>query len=719
MLTLVVPTYNERNNLPALLERVEAALTACGEPFEVIVVDDDSPDGTSEVARSLAARHGWLRVLTRKHQRDLSTAVLAGWFATRGEILGVIDGDLQHPPELLPVLLRRLRETGADIVIASRHVKEGGVSKWSLFRRLISWAATLMAGFILPGTLSRVRDPMSGFFLLRRPVVENSPLRPVGYKILLEVLAKGDYHRCEEVPYIFQERFRGGSKMGLRTSWQYLLHLASIALDTGEARRVFRYAAVGFSGAVVNFGASELLVRFFSTLPALALLASPAPAIVSNFLLNDRFTFPETRRRTPGTAAAAGRFVRFLLVVLIGAFFNLTLASTLMRLARAPLELAVLAGIGAAAAWNFVLNSRVTWKVWWDRDVHLRRWRAETAPAPPTDTVCRLCGGRQFIVLYRGRAGAASRPDLFRCTSFDHGDFTNILRCVSCSLVFQAPADAIRQIEECYRRVQDPVYLREEQGRVHTFDRLLDEIDAVQGRAEVQGRRRGDSKVQSPAAATPHSAVRTPHSRGCLLDVGCYTGVFLDRARRRGWEVNGLEPSRWAADVARRRGFPVQEGLLAESALPPASFDAVTVWDVIEHFGDPRAEVARVARLLKPGGLLALSTMDVESGFARLLGPRWPWFMRMHLYYFSPDTLRALLEQAGLEVVKVRRHRRIVSARYLLEKAAAQPSRLSGLFRLAACLPFLGRVHIPVNFGDIINVYARKPMASVATTEPG
>jgi hypothetical protein len=93
--------------------------------------------------------------------------------------------------------------------------------------------------------------------------------------------------------------------------------------------------------------------------------------------------------------------------------------------------------------------------------------------------------------------------------------------------------------------------------------------------------------------------------------------------------------------------------------------------------------------------------------------------MRMHLYYFSPDTLGALLEQAGLEVVEVRRHRRIVSARYLLEKAAAQPSRLSGLFRLAARLPFLGRLHIPVNFGDIINVYARKPMASVATPEPG
>ena len=213
MLSLVVPTYNERHNLPTLLERLQSALADCGEPFEVIVVDDDSPDGTAAAARSLQPRFPWLRVRARKHQRDLSTAVLAGWFEGRGDILGVIDGDLQHPPELLPTLLRRLKETGADLVIASRHVRGGGVSRWSPLRRLISWGATLMAGFILPGTLSRVRDPMSGYFLVRRAIIEGAPLRPVGYKILLEVLAKGEYQEVEEIPYIFQERHRGGSKL--------------------------------------------------------------------------------------------------------------------------------------------------------------------------------------------------------------------------------------------------------------------------------------------------------------------------------------------------------------------------------------------------------------------------------------------------------------------------------------------------------------------------
>ena len=682
MLSLVVPTYNERHNLPTLLERLQSALADCGEPFEVIVVDDDSPDGTAAAARSLQPRFPWLRVRARKHQRDLSTAVLAGWFEGRGDILGVIDGDLQHPPELLPTLLRRLKETGADLVIASRHVRGGGVSRWSPLRRLISWGATLMAGFILPGTLSRVRDPMSGYFLVRRAVIEGAPLRPVGYKILLEVLAKGEYQKVKEIPYIFQERLRGGSKLSARHGWQYLLHLTSIALDTGELQRVFFYGAVGFSGAIVNLGALAVLVRLVGLPASVALPGATALAIVNNFALNDRFTFPEARRRNPGPAATFTRFLRFLWIVLAGALLNFSIAIALIRFARTPLVVAGLCGISAAACWNFLLNSRVTWRAWWDRSVHLRRWRGAAVPPPSSDLACNLCGGRQFVVLFRGRGPRpVGRPELFCCTSMDHGDYTNILRCVSCSLVVLAPSDPLPEVEQFYRGVEDPLYLREERGRVRTFDRLTDEIGELR-------------------------------SGGRLLDVGCYTGVFLERAQRQGWEVTGLEPSQWAAGVARSRGLRVLEGLLAENNLPPESFDVITVWDAIEHFGDPRAEIDRLARLLKPAGLLALSTMDVESGFARLLGPRWPWFMRMHLYYFSPDTLRALLAQCNLEVARVRRHRRIVSARYLLGKAAAQFPWASGALALMARLPLLGRVHLPVNFGDIINVYAVKRLES-------
>src|SRR5712691_11626204 len=168
MISIVVPTYNEVRNIENLVQKAGAALAATGEEFELIVVDDNSPDETAAEVRRLQGNRSWLRLLVLENPRDLSKAVLTGWRAARGDVLGCMDADLQHPPEMLPELVARLRISGADIVVASRHVRSGGVSDWHLFRRVISWTATLLATFILPGTLSNVRDPMSGFFLMHR-----------------------------------------------------------------------------------------------------------------------------------------------------------------------------------------------------------------------------------------------------------------------------------------------------------------------------------------------------------------------------------------------------------------------------------------------------------------------------------------------------------------------------------------------------------------------
>lgn len=231
MISLVVPTYNERANIQPFVERTGAALASTRETFEVIIVDDASPDGTANVVRGLQSIHPWLKLLVRQDARDLATAVVAGWQTARGELLGCMDADLQHPPEMLPKLVGRLQARGADIVVASRHVRGGGVSEWSLTRRLISRTATLLASFALPGILSEVRDPMSGFFLLRRPVLDGVVLNPIGYKILLDVLAKGNYARVEEVPFVFEERALGGSKVGSSAVLKYLRHLARISKD--------------------------------------------------------------------------------------------------------------------------------------------------------------------------------------------------------------------------------------------------------------------------------------------------------------------------------------------------------------------------------------------------------------------------------------------------------------------------------------------------------
>jgi dolichol-phosphate mannosyltransferase len=236
MISLVVPTYNERQNVVELVTRTGKALAACGDDYELIIVDDNSPDGTGEEVRRLQSDHPWLRLVTRENARDLSTAVVAGWSSAIGDVLGCMDGDLQHPPENLIDLYKRQRETNADIVIASRYVDNGGVSDWDLHRRFVSWVATSLALLLLPSKIRRVHDPMSGFFLLKRSAIADVTLKPLGYKILLEVLARGRCDLIEEVPYVFKERINGGTKMGLAQVRHYLIHLLKLSLDAQSSK---------------------------------------------------------------------------------------------------------------------------------------------------------------------------------------------------------------------------------------------------------------------------------------------------------------------------------------------------------------------------------------------------------------------------------------------------------------------------------------------------
>jgi dolichol-phosphate mannosyltransferase len=222
--SVVVPTLNEATNLPALLERVGRAM---GEwPYEVLVVDDGSRDGTGEVCAGLAARHP-LRLHVRDDPRGgLSGAVLHGFSVARGRILAVMDADLQHPPESLPNLVRPIERGDADFVIGSRYAEGGAIEeRWGLWRRLNSRAATVMAR-PLTGRLS---DPMSGFFAISRAVWEDaSPLNPLGYKIALELLCKCRPCQVREVPIQFHERRHGRSKLNATQQLCFLRHLARL-----------------------------------------------------------------------------------------------------------------------------------------------------------------------------------------------------------------------------------------------------------------------------------------------------------------------------------------------------------------------------------------------------------------------------------------------------------------------------------------------------------
>ena len=208
MISIIVPTYNERENLEELFERIARALE--GREFEIIVVDDDSPDRTWEKAEELAKKYP-VKVIRRTNERGLSSAVIRGFREANGEIFVVMDADLQHPPEVIPKLIEAIEE-GADIAIASRYVKEGKVENWHWWRKLISKGAIMVGRVALP-RIRNIKDPVSGFFALRREVIEHVELNPVGFKILLEILIKGKYERVTEIPFIFGIRKAGESKL--------------------------------------------------------------------------------------------------------------------------------------------------------------------------------------------------------------------------------------------------------------------------------------------------------------------------------------------------------------------------------------------------------------------------------------------------------------------------------------------------------------------------
>ena len=220
-LAVVLPTYNEVDNIPELIERLKSSLK--GFDAEVIFVDDGSPDGTADLAERIGRRLWKCKVVRRPRKMGLASAVLDGVKLARSDVIAVMDADLQHPPELLPKMYMKIME-GYDLVVASRCVKGGRIEGWSLARRLISLGATKLAHLLLPKA-RRVKDAMSGYFMIRRSILEGTRLNPKGYKILLEVLAKCKVNSVAEVPYTFKPRKRGESKLGFSEIISYLLFL--------------------------------------------------------------------------------------------------------------------------------------------------------------------------------------------------------------------------------------------------------------------------------------------------------------------------------------------------------------------------------------------------------------------------------------------------------------------------------------------------------------
>ena len=372
-LSVITPTFNESENIGPLIESVKAALGSSS--YEIIVVDDDSPDLTWRRAEELAEHDSTIRVLRRFSDPGLSPSVIAGMSIARGSVLAVIDADLQHDPSVLPVMVERIVSGTDDVVVGTRAAEGGSYGEWSAGRRLVSWVATLIARLFLRVPVS---DPMSGFFAVSRETFEKMVpvINPQGFKILLEFVGRRiEGLRVSEVGYTFRNRLHGETKMSPSVIRSYLLAVFELRLGRQIKGQFILYALVGASGALVNFGvfgACEALHigdvdLGFARAVRWSLLIGIAASVIWNFLLNNYFTFWE--RRFHRRQIFVG-FAIFSLVSLFGVIIHVSVFQFLHAnkwgedtLGHKAAELTQNAiGFLAALVGNYFLNVNYTWR---------------------------------------------------------------------------------------------------------------------------------------------------------------------------------------------------------------------------------------------------------------------------------------------------------------------------------------------------------------------
>jgi dolichol-phosphate mannosyltransferase len=355
--SVVVPTYNERDNVAILIARLAAVLPA--DRAEIIIVDDSSDDTGAAVLAAAATVEIPVRLLHREpHERigGLGGAVLHGLQAATGEWAVVMDGDLQHPPETVPLLLAAKELGRADAVVASRYVNGGSASGLSGgWRRWGSSGAGALARSLFPRALRGCTDPMTGFFAVRRAALHGVELRPDGFKILLEILARAGTLRVREVPFRFAERHAGDSKAGLGQALVYLRHLARLR-TAGTPGRLAGFLVVGASGLIPNLGAMILLQRAGVHYLEATVIATLL-AITWNFVLSDHLIF---RGRRSGKAHQ--RYVGYLGLNLLDVVLRLPMMAVLVGGLRVPVITATLACTAVISAARFAALNRFLYR---------------------------------------------------------------------------------------------------------------------------------------------------------------------------------------------------------------------------------------------------------------------------------------------------------------------------------------------------------------------
>ncbi len=360
MISIVVPTYQEFENLSPLCEMIQTALAdfiaSEGLSYEILIMDDNSQDGSIEKVQQLSETYP-IRLINRTENRGLSPAVIDGFCEAKGDYIVVMDADLSHPASAIPKMVQQLKSGESDFVLGSRYVEGGSIDdSWTLWRYVNSVVATLPA---LP--LTKVKDPMSGFFAVRRAdLPKPHELSPIGYKIALEVMVKGPFEKISEVPIHFVDRVHGESKLTLSEQLKYLRHLRRLYQYKFKTKaEFFQFAAVGSSGFIVDLG-FYLLLQMFGLSHTVARAISFWPAVSWNWMLNRVITFSH-REKTP-KATQWGAFASSSLLgfaVNYGTYYTLT---TFVPFFQEHMILALIVGVLMGMGFNFSISNLFIFK---------------------------------------------------------------------------------------------------------------------------------------------------------------------------------------------------------------------------------------------------------------------------------------------------------------------------------------------------------------------
>lgn len=345
--SIIIPTFREAPNIPHVLDRLNQLRLSSGLDIETIFVDDNSSDGTVEAVQ--ASGHDWARVLVRREERGLSSAVIHGFRAAQHPVLICMDCDLSHPPEAIPHMILALH-AGQSFVLGSRYVPGGKTDdNWGPARWINSAVATFLAR-----PLTSVRDPMSGFFALRKSDFENArDLNPVGYKIALELIVKCQFDNVAEIPIHFSDRLHGTSKLTFVEQLRYLQHLRRLYLYRfSNAMYLAQFLVVGMIGTLVNLAVLTAM-RFLGFSASTSLIGGILVSVCTNFAMNRRFTFSYAREQ-----GVTRQFLGFATTAAVGAAVNFVVATLVFRSIEGTgpfaLQLAALAGIACGMGFNFM-----------------------------------------------------------------------------------------------------------------------------------------------------------------------------------------------------------------------------------------------------------------------------------------------------------------------------------------------------------------------------